>query len=74
MLMFASEGNLWCKIREGYINYPEAQRLPGELRKGKALNDVRLVDSLLKYKQSWVYVPQSKLRLLVSKKNISLIS
>ena len=25
-LMFASKGNLWCKIWEGYMNYPEASR------------------------------------------------
>ena len=59
---FANEGNLWCKIREGYINYPEAQRLLGELCMGKALKEVRLVDGLLKYKQNGVYVPQRKLR------------
>ena len=28
-LMFASEGNLWCKIQEGYIHYSKAQRLLG---------------------------------------------
>ena len=49
---------------EGCINYPEAQKLLGEFRKGKALKDVRLVDGLFKYKQSLVYVPQRKLRLL----------
>jgi hypothetical protein len=29
-----------------------------------------LVDGLSKYKQSWVYVPQGKLRLLAFKENI----
>jgi hypothetical protein len=42
----------WKKlVREqkgGYINYPEAQKLLGELRKGKALKEVRLVDGLVK--------------------------
>jgi hypothetical protein len=47
-------------MREGYINYPEAQRLLGELRKGKVLKEVMSVDGLLKYKQSWVYMPQGK--------------
>jgi hypothetical protein len=51
------------KIREGYIDYPEAQRLLGEFRKGKVLKEVRLVNGLLKYKQSWVYVPKGKLKL-----------
>jgi hypothetical protein len=63
--MFASEGNLWGYTREGYINYPEAQRLLGEFRNGKALKEVKLVDGLLKYKQSWVYAPQRKLRLFI---------
>jgi hypothetical protein len=68
--MFAGEENLWCKIREGYINYPEAQKLLGELCKGKALSEVRLVDEFLKYKQNWVYVPQRKLRLFILKEKI----
>ena len=66
-LLFTGEGNLWWKIREGYINFPEVQKLLGELCKGKALKEVRLVDVLFKYKQSWVYVPQGKLRLLAFK-------
>jgi hypothetical protein len=52
-----------CDAREGYIDYSEAQRLLGELRKSKALKEVKLVDGLLKDKQSWVYMPQGKLRL-----------
>ena len=54
-------------MREGYINYPETQKLLGELRKRKVLKEVKLVDGLFKYKQSWVYVPQGKLRLSVLK-------
>ena len=54
-------------MREGYINYPEAQRLLGELREGKTLKEVKLVDGLLKYKQSRGYVPKGKLRLWVLK-------
>ena len=50
-----------------YINYPKIKSLVGELRKVKALNEVKLVDELLKYMQSWVFVPKSKLRLLVLK-------
>jgi hypothetical protein len=50
-----------------YINYPETQKLIGELRKGKALKKVRLVDGLFKYKQTVVYMPQGKLRLLAFK-------
>ena len=65
--MFAGEGNLWCKIREEYINYIEVQRLLGEFCKGKTLKEVKLVDGLLKYKQSWVYVPQLALRLFIFK-------
>ena len=53
-----------------YINHLEAQRLLRELRKGKAFKELRLVDDLLKHKQSQVYVIQCKLRLLVLKKNI----
>jgi hypothetical protein len=45
--MFADDGNLLHKIKEGYINYPEAQKLLGELRKGNALKEVRLVVSHL---------------------------
>jgi hypothetical protein len=65
--MFAGDGNLWCKRREGYINYPEAQKLLGEFRKGKALKEVRLVDGLFKYKQSWMCVLQANLKLLAFK-------
>ena len=66
-LIFANEGNLWCKIRERYIYYLEAQKLLGELCINKVLKEVKLVDGLFKYKQSWVFVPQHKLRLLVLK-------
>jgi hypothetical protein len=72
-LMFACEQNLWCKIRDGYINYSEIQKFLNELRKGKVLKEGRLVDGLFKYKQNQVYVPQSKLRLLVLKKNIIIL-
>jgi hypothetical protein len=51
----------------GVHKLPEVQKLLGELRKGKALKNVRLVDGLFKYKQSWVYVLQGKLRLLAFK-------
>ncbi len=51
----------------GVFNYPKVQRLLGELCKGKVLKEVRLVDGLFKYKQSRVYMPQGKLRLLVFK-------
>lgn len=60
-------GNLKCKIKKGYINNPKAQRLLGELCKGKALKEVKLGNILLKYKQSQVCVPQGKLRLVVLK-------
>ena len=66
-LMYKGEGNLQQKIREGYLKDSKAQRLLGELHKGKALKEIKLVDGLLKYKQSWVYVPQGKLRFLVLK-------
>ena len=66
-LMFVSKDNLWWKIREGYINYPKSQKLVGELRKGKALKEIKLVDGLLKYKQSRMYMLQHKLRLLAFK-------
>ena len=56
-LMYKGEGNLQRKIREWYLKDPEAQRLLGELCKGRALKEVKLVDGLLKYKQSQVYVP-----------------
>jgi hypothetical protein len=56
------------KDKKGYINYPKAQKLLGELYKDKALRNLRLVDELFKYKQKWVYVPQGKLRLLAIKK------
>jgi hypothetical protein len=44
----SGQKELVCKIREGYINYPEAQKLLGEVRKGKALKEVRLEDGLFK--------------------------
>ena len=59
--MFIGEETLWCKIREGHINYPEAQRLLGEFCKSKVIKEVKLAVTLFKYKQSWVYVPQGKL-------------
>ena len=51
-LMYKGEGNLQWKIRKEYLNDPKAQRLLGELCNSKALKDVKLVDGLLKYKQS----------------------
>ena len=45
----------------GYINYPKAQTPLGDLCKGKVLKEVKLVERLLMYKQSWVYVPWGKL-------------
>ena len=66
-LIYKDKINLQWKIREGYFKDPKAQRLLGELHKGMALKEVKLVDGLLKYKQSQVYVPQDKLRLLVLK-------
>jgi hypothetical protein len=55
--MFVGERNLWYKIREGYKNYPETQRLLGELCKGKTFKEVRFVNGLPKHKQRQVYVP-----------------
>jgi hypothetical protein len=55
--MFADEKNLWYSIKEKYINYPEVQKHFGEFCMGKAFKEVKLVDGLLKYKQSQVYVP-----------------
>ena len=46
---------------------PKAQRLLGELRARKKLTEIKLLDGLLRFIQSWVYVPQRKLRLLVLK-------
>ena len=43
------------------------QRLLGELRKSKVLKVIKLVDILLKFKQSWMYVPQGRLSLLFFK-------
>lgn len=66
-LMYRGEGNWERRIREGYMKDPEAQQMLGDLRKGKKLKEIKLVNGLLKYKQSRVYVPQGKLRLLVLK-------
>ena len=49
-LMYKGEGNLQRKIKEGYLKDLEAQRLLGELRKGMALKEVKLLDGLFKYK------------------------
>jgi hypothetical protein len=65
--MSTGEGNLLQNTREGYIDYPKAQRLLGELRKGKAFKEVKLVDGLFKYKKTWVYVLRRKLRILIVK-------
>ena len=56
-LIFIGERNLWCKIQEGDINYPELQRFQGEFCKSKVLTKGKLVDRLFKYKQSRVHVP-----------------
>jgi hypothetical protein len=63
--MCKGECDLHRKLRKGYVNDPEAQVFLGELHKGKALKEIKLVDGLLKYKQSRVYVPQGKLKLLI---------
>ena len=57
-LMNKGDGNLQRKIRKGYLKDSKAQRLLSELCKGKALKEVKLVDALLKYKQSRVYVKE----------------
>ena len=59
-LMYKGEGDLQCKLRKGYINHPEPQSLLVKLRKGKALKEVKLMDGLLNYKKSQVYVLQGK--------------
>jgi hypothetical protein len=56
-LISTGEGNLWCKIREWYINYLKAQRFLGEFCKDKVLKEVKLVYKLLNFKHSRVYVP-----------------
>ena len=61
------EGDLQRKTKERYINDPETQRLPSEFCNGKAFKEVKLVNRLLKYKQSLVHVPKVKLRVLVVK-------
>jgi hypothetical protein len=66
-LMYKGEGDLELKIRKGYMKDPKAQRLLGKLRAGKKLKEIKLVDRLLRFKQSWMYIPQGKLRLLVLK-------
>jgi hypothetical protein len=66
-LMYKGEGDLAWQIREGYMKDPKAQRLLGELRAGKKLTEIKLLDGLLRFIQSQVYVPQGKLRLLVLK-------
>jgi hypothetical protein len=55
-LMFAGKIDLWWRIWEGYINYLEAQRFIGDGCKGKALKEVKLVNDLCNYMQSWVYM------------------
>ena len=49
-LMYKGERNLQRKIKERFLKDPKAQRLLGELRQGKTLKEVKLVDGLLKYK------------------------
>jgi hypothetical protein len=66
-LMYKGECGLHRKLREGYTNDPKVQMFLGELRKSKALKEIKLVDGLLKYKQNQVYVSHGKLRLLVFK-------
>ena len=51
-LMFTSKENLWCKIRKGYINYHKAHRHLSEFLRDKVFKEVKLVEGLLKYKQS----------------------
>jgi hypothetical protein len=66
-LIYKGERDLEWWIREGCMKDPEAYRLLGELKVGKKLKEIKLVDGLLKFKQSWMCVPQGKLRLLVLK-------
>lgn len=54
--MYKDKEDLKWQIKEGYIKDPKAQRLLGELRTGKKLKKIKLVDGLLKFKQSLVYV------------------
>jgi hypothetical protein len=64
-LTYKDKGGLEQRIRKGYMKDPKAQRLLAELRANKKLKEIKLVDGLLKFKQSQVYVLQGKLRLLV---------
>ena len=54
-LIYKGERNLQCKLKEGYINDLETQRLLGEISKSKALKEVKLE---IKHKKNRVYVPQ----------------
>jgi hypothetical protein len=54
-LIYKGEEDLEQRIRKGYMKDPEAQRLLAKLRNGKKLNEIKLADGLLKYKQSQVY-------------------
>jgi hypothetical protein len=49
--MFTDERNLWCKLKEWYIEYPKTQNILSEFCKGMALKEVKFVNILLKYKQ-----------------------
>jgi hypothetical protein len=55
--MYTAEGDLERRIRKKYMKDPKAQRVLAKLRNNKKLKEIKLVDGLLKYKQSWVYVP-----------------
>ena len=53
---------------EGRVHkLPKTQMCVGELRKGKVIKEIKLLDGLLKFEQSWVYVSQRKLTLLIFK-------
>jgi hypothetical protein len=54
-------------MKERYMKDPKTQRLLVEHRNGKKHKELRLVDGLIKYKQSWIYMLQQKLMLLVLK-------
>ena len=58
---------LLIQDKGGNINNPETQRFLGELHNDKAFKEAYLVAKLFNYKQTQVFKPQGKLRLLVLK-------
>jgi hypothetical protein len=63
--MFIKESNLKKKIQKAYVEDCFTQSYFNDLHQKKKVKGITLLDGLLKWKQSQIYVPKGKLHMKV---------